>query len=99
MAHVTAAKATATQRGNVIGKRRGVKCFSGEKVTAGSILVRQLGTKIFPGKNVGMGKDYTLFAEIDGVVSYSLATGYKRGRKIVNVLPAEAKQSKAKAEK
>jgi len=51
-------------------QRRGVKIFSGQKVKAGNILVRQLGTRIHPGKNVGMGKDYTLFAKIDGVVAY-----------------------------
>lgn len=52
------------------GQRRGVKRYGGERVTAGSILVRQLGTKIHPGENVGLGKDYTLFAKIDGVVAY-----------------------------
>ncbi len=52
------------------GQRRGVKRYSGEKVLAGNILVRQLGTKIHPGLNVGIGKDYTLFAKIDGVVEY-----------------------------
>ncbi len=52
------------------GQRRGVKRFSGQKVKAGNILVRQLGTKIHPGNNVGVGKDYTLFALIDGVVTY-----------------------------
>ena len=51
-------------------QRRGVKCFGGNKVTAGNILVRQLGTKIHPGTNVGMGKEYTLFAKVDGVVAY-----------------------------
>ncbi|MCB2166201.1 MAG: 50S ribosomal protein L27 [Deltaproteobacteria bacterium] len=51
-------------------QRRGIKCFGGEKVLAGNILVRQLGTRIHPGDNVGMGKDYTLFAKVDGVVSY-----------------------------
>ena len=51
------------------GQRRGIKCFAGETVTAGSILVRQCGTKKAPGLNVGMGKDYTLFAQVDGVVS------------------------------
>ena len=50
MAHTTAAKVTAKQKGNVIGKRRGVKKFGGEMVRAGAILVRQLGTKIIPGK-------------------------------------------------
>ena len=52
------------------GQRRGVKRFGGERVTAGSILVRQLGTRIHPGNNVGMGRDYTLFAKVDGVVQY-----------------------------
>lgn len=52
------------------GQRRGTKRYSGQKVKAGNIIVRQLGTKIHPGENVGMGKDYTLFAKIDGVVSF-----------------------------
>ncbi len=52
------------------GQRRGVKRFGGENVRAVNILVRQLGTKIHPGTNVGLGKDYTLFALIDGVVTY-----------------------------
>ena len=52
------------------GQRRGVKRYGGQNVKAGNILVRQLGTKIHPGENVGMGKDYTLFAKIDGTVAY-----------------------------
>ena len=52
------------------GQRRGIKCFGGEAVTAGSVLVRQCGTKKAPGLNVGMGKDYTLFAKVAGVVSF-----------------------------
>ena len=51
-------------------QRRGIKKYSGNNVRAGNILVRQLGTKIHPGTNVGMGKDYTLFALVDGVVAY-----------------------------
>ncbi|MBW2252911.1 MAG: 50S ribosomal protein L27 [Deltaproteobacteria bacterium] len=51
-------------------QRRGVKIYGGQKVKAGNILVRQLGTRIHPGENVGMGKDYTLFAKIDGIVAY-----------------------------
>ena len=51
-------------------QRRGVKKFGGQTVVAGNILVRQLGTKIHPGSNVGMGKDYTLFSKIDGIVTY-----------------------------
>jgi large subunit ribosomal protein L27 len=49
---------------------RGVKRYGGEPVRAGNILVRQLGTRIHPGNNVGMGRDYTLFAKIDGMVTY-----------------------------
>jgi large subunit ribosomal protein L27 len=52
------------------GQRRGVKRFAGQHVRAGNILVRQVGTRIHPGENVGLGKDYTLFAKIDGVVTY-----------------------------
>ncbi len=52
------------------GQRRGMKCFGGEVVSGGSILLRQCGTKIFPGTNVGMGRDFTLFTKIPGVVSY-----------------------------
>jgi large subunit ribosomal protein L27 len=51
-------------------QRRGVKRYGGETVRAGNILVRQLGTKIHPGNNVGLGKDYTIFAKVDGTVAY-----------------------------
>lgn len=64
------------------GQRRGVKRFSGCRVKAGNILVRQVGTKIHPGTNVGMGKDYTLFATVDGTVSYERLG---RSRKKVSV--------------
>jgi large subunit ribosomal protein L27 len=57
------------------GQRRGVKRFSGQFVKAGNIIVRQLGTRIHPGNNVGVGKDYTLFAKIDGIVTFE-----RRGR-------------------
>ena len=52
------------------GQRRGVKRFGGEQVRAGNIIVRQCGTKYHPGRNVGLGSDYTIFALIDGVVAY-----------------------------
>lgn len=51
-------------------QRRGIKVFGGQEVIAGNIILRQLGTKIHPGNNVGLGKDYTIFAKIDGVVKY-----------------------------
>ncbi len=52
------------------GQRRGIKRFGGQVVRAGNVLVRQVGTKIHPGNNVGLGKDFTLFALVDGVVKY-----------------------------
>ncbi len=69
------------------GQRRGVKRFGGQVVKAGNILVRQLGTKIHPGTNVGCGRDYTLFAKIDGVVTYE---NFGRDRKRVSIYPVEA---------
>ncbi|MBE7074006.1 MAG: 50S ribosomal protein L27 [Clostridiales bacterium] len=62
-------------------KRLGVKAYGGENVTAGSIIVRQRGTEIYAGKNVGMGKDYTLFATCAGKVKF----GTHNGKKIVSV--------------
>jgi len=59
-------------------KRLGVKRFAGSSVNAGTILVRQRGTRIHPGKNVGVGKDYTLFALIDGVVKFEPAPNNRR---------------------
>lgn len=67
------------------GQRRGVKRYGGENITAGSIIVRQLGTKIHPGTNVGCGRDYTLFAKIDGIVTFE-DFGHKKKR--VSVYPA-----------
>ena len=65
------------------GQRRGVKVYGGQTVTAGSILVRQVGTSIHPGRNVGLGRDFTLFALRAGVVSY----GKSRGRVVARVEP------------
>lgn len=64
------------------GQRRGVKRFSGERVRAGNILVRQCGTRIHPGRNVGVGNDWTLFALVDGIVHYE---GHSRIRRRVRV--------------
>ena len=60
------------------GQRLGVKCFAGETVTAGSIIIRQRGTEILPGNNVGKGRDHTLFALVDGIVKFEQATKAKR---------------------
>jgi large subunit ribosomal protein L27 len=69
MAHKKAGGSSRNGRDSA-SQRRGVKRFGGQSVRAGNILVRQVGTKFHPGQNVGMGKDYTLFAKIDGVVSF-----------------------------
>ncbi len=67
-----------------ISKRLGVKRFAGQFVRAGSIIVRQRGTKFKPGKNVGLGRDYTIFALKDGVVSFRRSAG----RVVVDVIPS-----------
>ena len=66
------------------GQRRGVKVYGSERVQAGNILVRQLGTVIHPGPNVGMGKDFTLFALVDGMVKYRRTRG---DRRVVSIVP------------
>ena len=66
-------------------KRLGVKAFGNEYVKAGSIIIRQRGTKMHPGENVGMGKDHTLFAKTDGKVNFTTKGALKR--KLVNILP------------
>jgi large subunit ribosomal protein L27 len=81
MAHKKAAGSSKNGRDSN-AQRRGVKRYGGQKVLAGNILVRQLGTKIHPGNNVGMGKDYTLFAKIDGIVAFERMG---RSRKKVSV--------------
>jgi len=63
-------------------QRRGVKVYAGQLVSAGSIITRQLGTRIHPGNNVGMGKDYTVFSKIDGIVQFER---FGKSRKKVSV--------------
>jgi len=69
MAHKKAAGSSKNGRDSA-GQRRGVKIFGGQLVRAGNIIVRQVGTRFHPGNNVGLGKDFTLFAKIDGVVAF-----------------------------
>jgi len=73
------------------GQRRGVKRFAGQQVKAGNILVRQLGTRIHPGRNVGMGRDCTLFAKTDGIVQFKV-TGKRR---FAHVIPREETEAQA----
>jgi large subunit ribosomal protein L27 len=86
MAHKKAGGSSSNGRDS-IGKRLGVKRFGGQMVSAGSILVRQRGTTFHPGNNVGCGGDYTLFAKIDGIVSFERLG--KKKRKI-SVYPVQA---------
>jgi large subunit ribosomal protein L27 len=69
------------------GQRRGVKRFGGEFIKGGNIIIRQRGTKIHPGENVGIGKDYTLFAKVDGILEFTNGRG---DRKFANIHVKEA---------
>lgn len=82
MAHKKAGGSSRNGRDSA-GQRFGVKKYSGEKVKAGNILIRQKGTQVHPGKNVGLGKDYTIFSKIDGTVTFERFT---KNRKRVSVL-------------
>ncbi len=83
MAHKKAGGSSGNGRDS-IGKRLGVKRFGGNFVTAGSILVRQRGTTFKPGLHVGVGRDYTLYAMVDGIVHFATKRG---GRKYIRVEP------------
>ncbi len=88
MAHKKAGGSTNNGRDSN-AKRLGVKKYGGERVTGGSIIVRQRGTRIRPGTNVGMGRDYTLFSKIEGEVTYEW---HARGKRRVSVYPVETAQ-------
>jgi large subunit ribosomal protein L27 len=85
MAHKKAAGSSRNGRDSQ-SKRLGVKCFGGEVVRAGNIILRQRGTNVHPGTNVGCGRDHTLFATVDGAVKFEIKGPKKR--KFVSVLPA-----------
>ena len=85
MAHKKAGGSSRNGR-NSPGQRLGVKKFGGERVIAGNIIMRQRGTKIRPGRNVGMGKDHTLFSLIEGAVKYEWAS---KGKRRASVYPLE----------
>ncbi len=86
MAHKKAGGSSRNGR-DTAGRRLGVKKFGGEAVIPGNIIIRQRGTKWHPGDNVGMGKDHTIFALVDGAVSFSTSRG---GRTYVSVAPMKA---------
>lgn len=71
------------------GQRRGVKRFGGQSVLAGNIIVRQLGTKVHPGRGVGLGRDFTIFATIDGFVKFEKFQRKNRTLTRVHVMPAQ----------
>lgn len=73
MAHKKAGGSSRNGRDSA-GQRRGIKRFGGQHVNAGNIIVRQLGTVVHPGENVGMGRDFTIFAKIDGIVRFEKYT-------------------------
>jgi len=77
MAHKKAGGSSRNGRDSA-GQRFGVKRFGGQNVRAGNILIRQKGTRIHPGSNVGVGRDYTLFAKIDGIVTYERFGKYRK---------------------
>jgi large subunit ribosomal protein L27 len=88
MAHKKAGGSSRNGR-NSPGQRLGVKKFGGEQVIAGNIIMRQRGTKIMPGRNVGLGRDHTLFSLIDGKVQYEWAS---KGKRRASVYPIESAQ-------
>lgn len=101
MAH-TKAQGAANRIVNIAGKRLGLKRAAGQFVKAGTIIVRQKGTKFFPGRNAGLGKDFTIFATKDGYVSFRNMTGYKRGQKYIDIIadnPNEKSTTKQGAKK
>ena len=85
MAHKKAGGSSRNGR-NSPGQRLGVKKFGGERVIAGNIIMRERGTKIMPGRNVGMGKDHTLFSLIEGAVKFEWAS---KGKRRASVYPLE----------
>lgn len=85
MAHKKAGGSSRNGRDSA-GKRRGVKRFGGQHVSSGTILVRQVGSKFHAGKNVGTGRDFTLFALTEGVVEF---TKKRNDRKFINIVPVQ----------
>lgn len=87
MAHKKAGGSSRNGRDSA-GQRRGVKRYGGQKVLAGNIIVRQLGTVVHPGSGVGLGRDYTIFATCDGVVKFEKYIRNRRVKTRVSVIPA-----------
>lgn len=95
MAHVKTAGGKVAQGVKVQGKRLGLKKFGGQKVISGNIIVRQHSSLYYPGKNTRQGRDFTIYATAEGVVSFKNMTGYKKDHKLINVLPETPQTPKA----
>ncbi|KKU30595.1 MAG: 50S ribosomal protein L27 [candidate division WWE3 bacterium GW2011_GWA1_46_21] len=90
MAHKKAGGASAQQKGNVAGKRLGIKVSGGSVVKPGQIIARQRGKTFLPGNNVGMGKDFTIYSLVNGIVAFVYAT---RRKKKINVVLSKQSQA------
>jgi len=90
MAHKKAGGSKSKQSGNVAGKRRGVKIFGGGVIKPGQIIVRQMGRTFIPGANVDMGRDFTIFSKIQGIVEFVWAT---KTKKKINVVPTKTESA------
>ncbi len=86
MSHVKAGAGKVRQGGNVPGKRRGIKLYAGQLAKAGSIIVRQKGTQFHKGRNVGIGRDFTLFALKEGIVQFRTLPGKVHARRFVDIV-------------
>lgn len=89
MAHKKAGSSKATQKANVAGKRLGVKVFGGSPIKAGQIIVRQRGQKFLAGENTGLGRDFTIFSKINGMVQFVFKN---KDKKKINVVPVATTQ-------
>jgi large subunit ribosomal protein L27 len=87
MAHVKTGGGKANQGSNVPGKRRGVKRFANELVKSGEIIVRQKGTKFYPGVNTGIGRDFTIYSKVEGIVKFRRLTKDKRDKFAIDIIP------------
>ena len=92
MAHKKASASSAGQKSNVSGKRLGVKKYGGEKVKPGMIIIRQSGTKVYPGKNTFLARNFAIHAKLAGTVNFRQGTGNLRGSKVVEVLPYKTEE-------
>lgn len=99
MAHVKAGSSSASQKANVVGKRRGLKVNDGQFVNGGQILVRQTGVVYHPGANTKLARDHSVISKIAGIVKFSYLRRPNGLKTVMNIIPAEAPVKEQKAEK